>query len=211
MARDRIPLTYFCDAMHQANRVTRDYRLLAHTHERLELIKKGLPIAGKTVIDIGCHVGYIPLHMLLWGADNATGVDIDKDILKCAEKVIRKLGTYRGMIGFTPGNIFSCTTPYDYVLCLGVLHKLAEDDYRAALRHLASITKERLFLEMMVVTGDKPTLRTRNEKGKWPTSTIPNEAWLEDECRNAGLVVHNRQANPVYSNRAIWELRPVKK
>jgi magnesium-protoporphyrin O-methyltransferase len=56
---------------------------------------EGLLVAGvidKTILEIGCGVGYLHSRLLLQGAKNATGVDISEEMLRCAKEYMKEIG-----------------------------------------------------------------------------------------------------------------------
>ena len=50
------------------------------------------PIAGRTVLEIGCGVGALQLTLLKYGALSALGVDISEGMIEAAEELSRELG-----------------------------------------------------------------------------------------------------------------------
>ncbi len=103
---------------------------------------------GKSVLDLGCCLGYFGFEALKRGAERVVGYDMDPDNIRKARMLASCLGL--------PAE-FRCadierepiTEQFDFVLCLNVLHHLRNP--LAVLDNLVSITRERLILEIATV------------------------------------------------------------
>ena len=102
-------------------------------------------LRGKTVLDVGCRVGYFCFEAVRRGAARVVGLDHNAGALTNARELAGRLGM---QVEFRQidANRELPDEPFDYVLALNILHHLR--DPLAALERLGSITRERLVLEM---------------------------------------------------------------
>jgi 2-polyprenyl-6-hydroxyphenyl methylase/3-demethylubiquinone-9 3-methyltransferase len=85
MNADPLELKKFSDLAHQWWDPTSEFRPLHEINPlRLEWINSRAPLAGKTVIDIGCGGGILAESMAKKGA-NVTGIDLSEKALKVAD------------------------------------------------------------------------------------------------------------------------------
>ncbi len=66
---------------------------------RWEAIRRNVSFEGKHVLDLGTNMGLLPAFALLHGAEKATGIDVDPQILVAARLVARALGVSPELIG----------------------------------------------------------------------------------------------------------------
>ncbi len=108
---------------------------------RWDLIYKALRqfLPGAHVLDLGCNMGLVASHCMLYGAEHVTAVDIHDDILEAGGKLARAAGL---SIDFLKGDLnspnfinFLLGRQYDLVIALSVVHWLKNPD--EALRLLA--------------------------------------------------------------------------
>jgi len=102
-------------------------------------------LRGKTLLDVGCRVGYFCFEAVRRGAKRVVGLDHNAGALAQARELAKRLGMdveFR----LANANRELPSEPFDYVLGLNVLHHLR--DPIAALEQLGAITRERLVLEM---------------------------------------------------------------
>lgn len=59
---------------------------------RWEAIRHNVSLEGKHVLDLGTNMGLLPAFALVHGAEKATGIDRDPDVLAAARLVARALG-----------------------------------------------------------------------------------------------------------------------
>ncbi len=128
------------------------------------------PISERTVADIGCFNGYIPVAFSLRGAKAAVGYDIG-DRGGCIEFLNRVLKTdakfILGGYDLASGTMEGCPG-YDLVVSMSVLQHMTEP-----LRHihfLRSITREALFLVTSVYDDNCYSIRYGE----------PNKIWRHD-------------------------------
>ena len=102
-------------------------------------------LSGKSVLDVGCRIGYFCFEAVRRGAARVVGLDHNAGALASA----RELATRLGMdveFRLVDANRGLPNERFDYVLALNILHHLR--DPIGALEHLGSIARERLVLEM---------------------------------------------------------------
>lgn len=54
---------------------------------RWDAIRRKVPLQGKRLLDLGSNMGLLPTFALLHGAESATGVDADADVLRAAAMI----------------------------------------------------------------------------------------------------------------------------
>ncbi len=137
-------------------------------------------LAGKTVLDVGCSLGFFCLEALKRGAQRAVGWELTPERVRQAEAVADMLGApaeYRvqSIEDAAPDERF------DIVLCLNVLHHL--QDPVAALDRLSRMARETLVLEVATLGGhDARKLKLP----RW-------QRWLLD--RSPAMIVAGRHAD----------------
>jgi len=102
-------------------------------------------MTGKTVLDIGCKYGYFGFEALKRGASRVVGVDVDPDSVEKGRQIADCLGS-EAKFGLLDVETDPIEEPFDYVLCLNLLHHLKNPV--AVLDKLISVTRERLILEV---------------------------------------------------------------
>lgn len=80
------------------------------------------PPVGKTILDLGCYVGYYIFQSSRDGAKYCMGIDWNEERINKAEEIKDFLGIQN--VNFFMGNavISDIQNPFDIVLCLSVLH-----------------------------------------------------------------------------------------
>ena len=102
------------------------------------VLRQFLP--GARVLDLGCNMGLLASHCMLYGANHVTAIDIHDDILEAGSKLAEAAGVD---IEFLKGDLNSpdfisslLERQYDLVIALSVVHWLKNPD--EALRLLAA-------------------------------------------------------------------------
>ena len=109
-------------------------------------------LAGKSVVDIGCALGYFCFEAEAKGATRVLGVELDEERFRQAGLLKRIIGSN---VEFMKRDILQepLDERFDYVCFLNVIHHL--DEPIRALRQLSSITKERLIIEFPTLQDAK--------------------------------------------------------
>ena len=105
----------------------------------------GEDIRGKTVLDVGCSIGYFCIEALNRGARRAVGWDLDAESIRHARIIADMLDlpaeyNQRNVEEVIPQEVF------DVVICLNVLHHVV--DPIAVLDKLVKLTRKTLVLEL---------------------------------------------------------------
>lgn len=109
---------------------------------RWDIMHKALRqfLPGARVLDLGCNLGLVATHCVLYGAERVTAVDVHDDILEAGHTLARAAGV---SIDFLEGDLNShdfvdsiLSREYDLVIALSVVHWLENPD--EALRLLAA-------------------------------------------------------------------------
>lgn len=101
-------------------------------------------LAGRSVLDVGCALGYFCFEAEKRGAARVLGTELKADRFRQAGLLRDALGS---RVEFQQRDILAepPAEPFDYVCFLNVIHHLPEPV--SALRQLAALTRERLIVE----------------------------------------------------------------
>lgn len=102
-------------------------------------------IAGKTVLDVGCCLGYFCLEALAHGALRAVGWDLNADRVRQGRVIAEILGSSAEYHQCNIEEIVPRET-FDTVICLNVLHHVRNP--LQTLEKLVQLTRETLVLEL---------------------------------------------------------------
>jgi SAM-dependent methyltransferase len=123
------------------------YGLTTGGHDRSSTASAILPedMSGQSLIDIGCALGFFCFEARRRGAERVVGLDLEVDNIRKGRILAEILGQ---PIDFQVGDIER--TPigeqFDHVICLNVIHHLA--DPILGLDRLIAATRRRLILEL---------------------------------------------------------------
>lgn len=128
------------------------YGLSTGGDDRSSTAKKIFPddMTGKSVLDIGTKYGYFCFEALKRGAIRVLGVDVDPTAIHKARMLADCLGV-KAAFELIDIETEPLHETFDYVLCLNLLHHLRNP--LSALDTLASMTRERLVLEVAALGG----------------------------------------------------------
>lgn len=135
-------------------RVPLPYGLATPGRDRSDVLDQVLPpsLAGKSVLDVGCALGYFAFEAEKRGAARVVGVDVRESRLTIANGLRDLLGS---RVEFRNKDV--CGEPFDetfdVVLFLNVIHHLREPF--SALRRLARVARETLVVEFPTLTDPK--------------------------------------------------------
>jgi 2-polyprenyl-3-methyl-5-hydroxy-6-metoxy-1,4-benzoquinol methylase len=101
------------------------------------------PVAGKSLLDVGCKHGYFCHEALRRGATRVKGIDIEAENVAITREIARLWN--RPIEAELVDFLALPEEPFDVVLFLNVLHHVL--DPVAALRKLAALSRERLVIE----------------------------------------------------------------
>lgn len=194
----------------------RDLKMLKWTNLKRDFISNLISFKNKTVLDVGCSVGYI----CTWAskvAKHVTGFDIREDILKVAKHVKKDLGEERCGLEFSIQDWEKFQPPIEYnekfdiVICTALLHYFHREEYGEALAKLAYVCKNELIIEMKVLKDidDKP--RIYEAEATKTGSTIPTFKWLKRALLRCGFKLLHRISGDDWPEgglgRELWVLK----
>jgi 2-polyprenyl-6-hydroxyphenyl methylase/3-demethylubiquinone-9 3-methyltransferase len=198
MNADPLELQKFSDLAHRWWDPSSEFRPLHEINPlRLEWINARAPLAGKTVVDIGCGGGILAESMARKGAE-VTGIDLSEKALKVADlhslesgvRVRYELIAAEELAAREPGR-------YDVVTCMEMLEHVP--DPAAVVRACATLVKPRgkVFFStinrnpkayLFAVIGAEYLLRLL-PKGTHDYAKFITPAELAQYARSAGLDV----------------------
>lgn len=110
------------------------------------------PIAGKTVLDIGCGPGHYGISLAQRGAARVVGLDFAEGMLRLASEHARQAGVGE-RCEFQVGDFlqFSSPEPFDYVVVIGFMDYMP--DPAAVIGKVMSLTGDRAFFSFPVAGG----------------------------------------------------------
>ncbi len=134
-----------------------NYKRFMHMFPAL-LSMTGGSLAGKSVLDIGCHVGFWSIQARAAGAERVVGVEAARRSVDVANFVLEITGLDR--LSYAQQNAYDVTPDdpgeFDVVLYLGLLYHL--DKPVSALERLAAVTKKVAMVDTQVVPSQWPVL-----------------------------------------------------
>src|SRR5580692_2886529 len=117
----------------------------------------GLPLAGRSVIDVGCGVGHLARFFVERGC-RTTCVDGRAENI---ESLRDRLPGVEARVADIETDSLSQFGEFEIVFCYGLLYHTA--DPMAALRNMADACKNLLILETIVTDHELPLLRLEDE------------------------------------------------
>jgi SAM-dependent methyltransferase len=143
----------------QYQRIELPYGLTTAGKDRRPVADIVLPgdLAGRSVLDIGCAIGFFSFEAERRNARKVVGTELDRKRLRQAT-VLKSIFDSRVELELRDVLEQPPSEPFDLVLALNVIHHLS--DPFAALERLAAMTAWRLALEFP--TFDSPKYRRRH-------------------------------------------------
>jgi len=122
------------------------------------------PVAGKSVIDIGCGPGHYSIALARQGADKVLGLDFAPGMLKIARDRAQFAGV-GGRCSFALGDLLThpLPDPFDYAIVMGVMDYVS--DPQAIVERVLDIVRVRAFFSFPKAGGPlawQRQLRYRN-------------------------------------------------
>jgi len=144
----------------QDQRVELPYGLVTSGEDRRPTAIIVMPesLAGRSVLDVGCHVGFFCFEAERRGATRVLGTEIKSERLEQA-KVLKSVLESRADFEHRDVLTEPADEQFDLVLALNVIHHVT--DPFAAIKALAAVTKWRLALEFP--TFDDPKYRQAHQ------------------------------------------------
>ena len=136
-------------------------------HDRSSTAQRIFPddLSGKSVLDVGCRLGYFCFEALKRGAERVVGVDVNPDSVRKARLLADCLG-FDARFEQLDVDREPIRESFDYVLGLNLLHHLANPI--GSLEQLAGIARERLVLEVAALRRtDRSKAGVSRVFGRW--------------------------------------------
>jgi SAM-dependent methyltransferase len=110
------------------------------------------PIAGASVLDVGCGPGHYAIELARRGAGRVVGVDFADGMIELARRQAAAAGVADGC-EFSVGdfNQFGAGETFDYALMMGFMDYVAEP--APLIRKLVALTRRRAFLSFPAAGG----------------------------------------------------------
>jgi hypothetical protein len=162
-----------------------------------------LPIAGRTVLEVGAGIGdhshfYVDRNCIITITE-ARKLNLDYLRMRYPSTDIRRLDLDH------PEEIEG--GPFDIIHCYGVLYHLRNPDF--ALRFLSQHCGQFLFLETCVSTDEDPVVDIRKELTINPTQSVtgfgsrPSRSWLYDRLTELFEFVYIPRTQPYHEDFAL--------
>jgi 2-polyprenyl-3-methyl-5-hydroxy-6-metoxy-1,4-benzoquinol methylase len=123
-------------------------------------------IQGKSVLDIGCYLGYFCYEAVRAGASRVVGIDVDENRLRQAKLIADCLGSDINLELFDVEEQ-ELTEKFDIILMLNVLHHFRNPI--SVIDKVIPHTKERLILEVAGPSSPRPTKLLKSIGASWWT------------------------------------------
>jgi SAM-dependent methyltransferase len=110
------------------------------------------PVAGRTVIDIGCGPGHYGIALARGGADKVLGLDFADGMLKIARERAQAAGV-AGRCSFVNGDFltYPIAEPFDYAIVMGFMDYVHEP--QVIVDRVLSIIRRRAFFSFPKAGG----------------------------------------------------------
>jgi len=166
--------------------------LIKHGDLKWKQFAKHIDWKGKTVVDIGCHVGLVAMRAAAQGAKSVTGCDLRKDVIDFNNTFCKKHRI--GNATFFNWGLSAAGPVFDIVLCLGVINKFPDGEYQKMIAKLCFMAKYTLVLETCfnngISTGYTASVRPPGAEFKYHTR--PSAHYLLGLLRDNGFTVTKR-------------------
>lgn len=182
----------------------RDLKWLeACAEKKWPVIDGNVAFHGRTVLDVGCQVGFTAVEAWKRGALGVRGVDVRDKPFSVARLVASMVGSNAHFWLEDWFSNIKHAEKYDIVFCMGVLHYIPDTEYGTAIRKLSEACKETLVIEMRLLESSKGVYSTMKQ-------TLPTREWLIEELSLWGFAPE--QTSPITHNskigtRELWICR----
>eukprot|EP00670_Eutreptiella_braarudii_P006366 CAMPEP_0174284718 /NCGR_PEP_ID=MMETSP0809-20121228/6358_1 /TAXON_ID=73025 ORGANISM="Eutreptiella gymnastica-like, Strain CCMP1594" /NCGR_SAMPLE_ID=MMETSP0809 /ASSEMBLY_ACC=CAM_ASM_000658 /LENGTH=298 /DNA_ID=CAMNT_0015380323 /DNA_START=34 /DNA_END=930 /DNA_ORIENTATION=+ len=137
-----------------------------------------VPIAGKTVADLGCGTGLLAVPLAKQGAI-VSASDISGPMAEATTARAEAAGIDMSKFTAYKSDLESVTGKYDTVTCIDVLIHYPEEKMQEMIRHLASISNERIIVSFAPKLWYYELLKKIGSYFPGPSKTT--RAYLHDE------------------------------
>lgn len=170
---------------------------MRHNARRLEhLASLNIPVAGKTVLEVGAGIGDHSSYYLDRGCTLTSTEGREKNV-----RVIKRRfpGVQADVLDMEAPHDLS-GAPFDVVHCYGLLYHLGDPE--RALYYLGKVSKELLLLETCVSFGSESSIHVVDENKAKPSQSYsgagcrPTRVWIMEELRKHFPFVYIPETQP---------------
>ena len=199
----------------EVNRVQRNIRI-GHqktVDEVLAWIKESGELSQASFCDAGCGVGSLSLPLAAMGACSISASDISEAMAQEAERRAREAGLDMAKLNFFASDLESLSGSFHTVCCLDVFIHYPQPQAEAMVRHLASLSEQRLIVSFAPYTPLLALLKGIGQLFPGPSKTTRaytlKEAGIVAAAAACGFKPVRRQLNqaPFYFSRLIEFVR----
>ena len=193
------------------NKVQRNIRI-GHqktVDEVLDWIKTSNELTNVSFCDAGCGVGSLSLPLAAMGAGSIQASDISDAMAKEAERRARDAGLNMAKLNFSASDLESIRGSFHTVCCLDVFIHYPQPAAEEMVKHLCSLTEERLIVSFAPYTPLLALLKGIGQLFPGPSKTTRaytlKEAGIVKAAEACGFKLVRRSLNqaPFYFSRLI--------
>lgn len=179
------------------NAVQKDIRVgHAETVDKILRWLDPATINGKTVCDAGCGTGNLSIPLASRGA-HVSGSDISAAMVGEAAERAQKVLSPEKIPNFATSDLEALTGKYDTVCCVDVLIHYPPEKMEGMVRHLASLSNDRLVISFAPKTWYYTLLKRIGElfpgKSKTTRAYLHEEELVEAAINRAGFKVTRKE------------------
>ena len=197
------------------NKVQRNIRI---GHQKtvddvLGWLKESGDLAQKSFCDAGCGVGSLSLPLASMGAGSISASDISQSMVDETKRRAKALGLDLTRITFTTSDLESVQGSFHTVICLDVFIHYPQQPAEDMVRHLCSLSKERLIVSFAPYTPMLALLKRIGQFFPGPSKTTRAYTLREDgivsAARECGFELGRSKLNqaPFYFSQLIEFIR----
>ncbi|WP_115121217.1 magnesium protoporphyrin IX methyltransferase [Synechococcus sp. UW105] len=193
------------------NKVQRNIRI-GHqktVDEVLDWVKTSNELTNVSFCDAGCGVGSLSLPLAAMGAGSIQASDISDAMAKEAERRARDAGLNMAKLNFSASDLESIRGSFHTVCCLDVFIHYPQPAAEEMVKHLCSLTEERLIVSFAPYTPLLALLKGIGQLFPGPSKTTRaytlKEAGIVKAAEACGFKLVRRSLNqaPFYFSRLI--------
>lgn len=193
------------------NKVQRNIRI-GHqktVDEVLSLIKQSGELSDVSFCDAGCGVGSLSLPLAEMGAGSIDASDISEAMAQEAQRRAEEAGLNMGKLHFFASDLESLSGSFHTVCCLDVFIHYPQTAAEEMVRHLCSLTEQRLIVSFAPYTPLLALLKSIGQLFPGPSKTTRaytlKETGIVKAAESCGFKLIHRSLNkaPFYFSRLV--------